>query len=760
MKLIEARIDGFGKFRDARFSFKDGLNLIEGPNESGKSTLHAFIEGMFFGLVERRGRRKSYVDLHTDYEPREAERYGGVLIFESDHTRYRVERTFKKQARDPIRLYDDTTGEDLTNTLERDPILKMPDLSKVVGFSYPLYRNTLSIRQLEAKTDKEASEDLSRRLQSLGATRSETFSTARAKEHLNARRREEVGTSRTTTKPLNKAESKREALKKEYQQAKAHHEALLEESGALEDLEEKLEELRKKEQALKDKLEREEAARSRERLRRIERHASEARRACEAVQTHPVDIWDLHTMIESADAYRSLLEEASEGANKISRLTYERHHLEENKPEVKRTMSDAKFEKLQADVRTLDELKAKLPADITDIKERTTFLWRFLQAISILFVLTLPMPILYIPLIAVPIVFLLVIGTVGVFYRDASSRYEDARRRILRTEEELHKLFSRYDCEDEDAFRAYYREAERMHENHGKKVEIESRIHTIDKQLESLQETFRPLLNRFALPFSEDGLKAANHVHEAILRIEDALEGDSLEALRQAAEAASDADGEAAAQTKKDLEAVQQKRSEIERDLASRRSVLEERKRMHRPLSTIAYELSSTEATLEGLRRKDATLKRAVEYLERATKAIEETFSPTLEASVAEYLKVLTGGVYEEIRITRELGFTAEDPARDRFESARYFSRGTLDQIYLAIRLGTLKALGREEAPLILDDAFVNFDDARLDSALSMFERIAEERQVLLFTCQRREGERLRARDIPHHTLKLEGRRP
>ena len=56
MRLLELHIDGFGKFHDRTISFNDGINIIYGKNEAGKSTLHTFIRGMLFGIERGRGR--------------------------------------------------------------------------------------------------------------------------------------------------------------------------------------------------------------------------------------------------------------------------------------------------------------------------------------------------------------------------------------------------------------------------------------------------------------------------------------------------------------------------------------------------------------------------------------------------------------------------------------------------------------------------------------------------------------------------------
>lgn len=56
MRLLDLHIDGFGKFHDRDIAFEDGINVIYGKNEAGKSTLHTFIRGMLFGIEKQRGR--------------------------------------------------------------------------------------------------------------------------------------------------------------------------------------------------------------------------------------------------------------------------------------------------------------------------------------------------------------------------------------------------------------------------------------------------------------------------------------------------------------------------------------------------------------------------------------------------------------------------------------------------------------------------------------------------------------------------------
>ena len=97
MKLLDLHIDGFGKFHHRDLSLEDGLNMIYGRNEAGKSTLHTFIRSMLFGLERGRG-RASRNDCYSRCIPWEGQgAYGGRMRVEHEGTVYRIERNFSRE---------------------------------------------------------------------------------------------------------------------------------------------------------------------------------------------------------------------------------------------------------------------------------------------------------------------------------------------------------------------------------------------------------------------------------------------------------------------------------------------------------------------------------------------------------------------------------------------------------------------------------------------------------------------------------------
>ena len=145
MRLLELHIDGFGKFHDRTISFNDGINIIYGKNEAGKSTLHTFIRGMLFGIERGRGRAAKN-DLYTKYEPWEnSGTYEGWLRLEKDGTIYRIERRFRKENKS-LKVINETKGMEE----EATPAFISGLLD---GLTETMYNNTISIGQLKSATE-------------------------------------------------------------------------------------------------------------------------------------------------------------------------------------------------------------------------------------------------------------------------------------------------------------------------------------------------------------------------------------------------------------------------------------------------------------------------------------------------------------------------------------------------------------------------------------------------------------------------------
>lgn len=133
----------------------------------------------------------------------------------------------------------------------------------------------------------------------------------------------------------------------------------------------------------------------------------------------------------------------------------------------------------------------------------------------------------------------------------------------------------------------------------------------------------------------------------------------------------------------------------------------------------------------------------AADTLRQAGEEIQSRMTPRLSARASELFARLTGGEYDAVALDRRLRAAAR-PAGDAVDrQASYLSAGALDQLYLAVRLAICElALPEEEScPLVLDEALVSFDDRRCRLALELLLELSQKRQIILFTCHRREAE-------------------
>jgi len=131
-------------------------------------------------------------------------------------------------------------------------------------------------------------------------------------------------------------------------------------------------------------------------------------------------------------------------------------------------------------------------------------------------------------------------------------------------------------------------------------------------------------------------------------------------------------------------------------------------------------------------------LELAQEALYQASSALQRKFAPRISKQAQEYFAFLTDGRYEKLTISDDFSLFTAAREEDVTHGVQWRSDGTADQLYFALRLAVAQAL-TPEAPLVLDDAFVRFDDARLKKALELLKKESDGKQVLLFSCQSRE---------------------
>ena len=123
----------------------------------------------------------------------------------------------------------------------------------------------------------------------------------------------------------------------------------------------------------------------------------------------------------------------------------------------------------------------------------------------------------------------------------------------------------------------------------------------------------------------------------------------------------------------------------------------------------------------------------------QARAELQRRFAPRITRRAQELLSTMTGGRYQSLTMGEDFSLRAAAEQEDVQYDAIWRSDGTIDQLYLALRLAVAEEL-TPQAPLILDDALVRFDDERMAAALDILRSMAQSKQVICFTCQRREA--------------------
>ena len=151
-------------------------------------------------------------------------------------------------------------------------------------------------------------------------------------------------------------------------------------------------------------------------------------------------------------------------------------------------------------------------------------------------------------------------------------------------------------------------------------------------------------------------------------------------------------------------------------------------------------QLEKVNARIRQLEKTYAALTLAQETLSQATSELQRRFAPRIAQRAGELMNRMTGGRYDRLTIGDDLSLRAGAQQEDILRDALWRSDGTVDQLYLSLRLAVAEEL-LPGVPLVLDDALVRFDDKRAAAAMEILKDEATDRQVILFTCHEREGQ-------------------
>ncbi len=189
MKILNLKINQFGKLQDKEIDFKEHINLIYGKNESGKSTLLKFVLAMFYGLSKNKNGKP-----HTDFEKytpwKEGDFSGKIKYQLEDGTSYEVFREFKKKS---PKIYNENL-EEISKNFTIDKTKGNQFFVDQTGVEEELFTSTMVSMQNETKLEDKEQISLLQKLSNLVSTGEDNLSYQKIMNKLNKRQLEEIGT--------------------------------------------------------------------------------------------------------------------------------------------------------------------------------------------------------------------------------------------------------------------------------------------------------------------------------------------------------------------------------------------------------------------------------------------------------------------------------------------------------------------------------------------------------------------------------------
>jgi uncharacterized protein YhaN len=165
-------------------------------------------------------------------------------------------------------------------------------------------------------------------------------------------------------------------------------------------------------------------------------------------------------------------------------------------------------------------------------------------------------------------------------------------------------------------------------------------------------------------------------------------------------------------------------------------------------LLKLEEEIEALEEKKNQLEDTSASLRTALDILTQASSELQRDFVPYLNSSLSRTVNRISGGRYSDLRADEGLNLRAIAPENGEVVSALLLSGGTVDQMYLALRIAAAEIITSqgETLPFMLDEVLAYYDDSRTRETIKFLDELAGKAQILLFTCKKREIEI--ARDI------------
>lgn len=720
--IIKRLSASFGRLNNETLTLKDGLNIIEAPNEAGKSTWCAFIRTMLYGIRTSDRDKLGYLSNKTRYRPWSGAPMEGSIDIETGGVPVTIQRTSngKLPMKDFSAVYSDTG-------VPYEGITPETAGEILFGVSEAVYERSAFISQSAIKIGQ--SPDLEKRITALVTSGDESTSYSEADERLRLwlrkRRFNKSGAIPALEEKLSDISKKLSHIET------AHEEAA---SMRLE-----TERLKKRYDALQNELAAFESFEALKAYIRAEDKLAGAKAGYDAVYTELTrygaapsekDVAIIRGDAKALDSLKTMLLGEQKRFEAVKECYARLLDLKASSP---LSGTDASLAVDKAAALERDIKKAKAPAVV--------FIAFFVMLGAVIAgIAAVQMPAVRLAAAAAALIcaFVLIWRWIGLRSFRKNLAVHLARYGVT-SAGALQKLF-----EDDLKLSRELSEAESEIKASEKSVcSASSMYDSVYRNLYERLEAFSPSPD---LDNIERELSRLEALLGKLARAKADISGAEsfLNAMKESGSFNPD-------EVKDALSPPVRSRAEIASDVSGIAAHLEELTNRYnmtlgeiRALGDPAILGSGkkmTELELISQRAQYEALCLAIETLKDANNELQSRFSPLLSETAGRIIGRLTAGRYEKLTFDKTLDAAARITGETVSRGVLSLSAGTADQIYLALRLSVVElVLPKDDpSPLILDDALSNFDDARAFLALDYLSELAQKRQILLFTCHTRE---------------------
>lgn len=658
MKISKIKINSFGNLEDKEIDLSDNINIIYGKNEAGKSTLLKFITNMFYGTSKnKKGREFSDYDR---YKPWGREDFSGKISYQlDDGEKFEVFREFSKK--NP-KIYNGNM-EDISKQYPIDKTFGSQFFYEQTKVDEQTFLSTIASMQQEVKLEKGSQNVLIQKMANLAGTGEDNVSYKKAMDKLYKKQLDEVGTYRSTGKPINLAQSKLNDLKNK------KHELLGYKNLKYDFEESKL--------AIEDEIVQDEL--KLEILKKMKK-------------INDKEILEHEKLHYNVDLIKKDEMEILELINK------KEYFLEENGIESEEVLVNDYNEKINS----LEPLERR-KFDLQKVKIKKYLIMGFISIIInvLLFVFMKQMPLKFVGL---PLFLIILI----VFFIEKNKLKKE--HMIKQNKEELSKK-----VEENKKLQVFEKNKTALEQVNIINAKIEVFENDKNAQLKIMEETKEKI--KSLKEIEKEKLKNTYRTKVDIYEINKLVNSEDINA-----------------KIEEITNEINEKKLELHRIELNKNNIMPQLE----DLAQIEEDLVNTEEEYDGLMKKNNSMIVVKQALEDAYSKMKNNVTPKFTSSLSENIAKISNNKYNKVCLNDENGMMVE-LASGEIVPAERLSLGTIDQLYLSLRLSMNTEVSNENMPVILDEAFAYYDEERLENILKYLADNYKDKQIIILTCTNRE---------------------